>query len=254
MYKARSIGFAALTAGMLMLTACSSAPEAAPGTTSTPEQTQTSAPATATAVPSLSPSPAPAATPAPSPEATEPTPVAEDPGPPEEGTPPTALEAATTVMRALKNGNMETLAAWVHRDRGVRFSPYAYVDVDKDIVLSQDELKAAMQDPVKREWREFAGTGELIKLTFADYYKRFVYDADFSGKSEVALNQGLGQGTTLNNLNEVYPKETHDFLEYHIAGIDPSLEGMDWRSLRLVFEKNGQDHILVGIIHDQWTP
>lgn len=251
MYKGRSIGFAVLTAGMLMLAACSSAPEAAPGTTSAPEQTQTSAPATAGAVPS--PTASAAVTSAPSPEATEP-PVVEDPGPPDEGAPPTALEAATTVMRALKNGNMETLAAWVHRDRGVRFSPYAYVDTEKDVVLSGEELLTAMQDPLKREWREFAGTGELIKLTFADYYKRFVYDADFAGKSEVALNQGLGQGTTLNNLNEVYPKETHDFVEYHIKGIDPSLEGMDWRSLRLVFEKNGQDHILVGIIHDQWTP
>jgi hypothetical protein len=178
----------------------------------------------------------------------------EDPAPPEEGTPPTALEAAATVMKALKNGNMETLAAWVSMDKGVRFSPYAYVDTKRDIVLSRDELEKAMQDPLEREWREFAGSGELIKLTFADYYKRFVYDADFAGKAEVALNQGLGQGTTINNINEVYPKESYDFVEYHIAGVDPSAEGMDWRSLRLVFEKIGQDHALVGIVHDQWTP
>jgi hypothetical protein len=254
MYKARSIGFAALTAGMLMLAACSSAPEAAPGTTSTPEQTQTSAPATTAAVSSPSASPAPAATAAPSPEATEPPPVAEDPGPPEEGTPPTALEAATTVMRALKSGNMETLAAWVHRDRGVRFSPYAYVQTERDIVLSQDELTGAMKDPLKRNWGESAGSGESMELTFADYYKQYVYDEDFAGKAEVTVNQSQGQGTTVNNINEVYPKETHDFVDYYIKGIDPSAEGMDWRSLRLVFEKNGQDHILVGIIHDQWTP
>ncbi|WP_144025948.1 hypothetical protein [Paenibacillus sp. FSL H8-0259] len=250
MYKARSIGFTALMVVMLFLAACSSAPDTAQEATPAPDQTEAPTQEPAPAVPS----PAPAATPAPSPEGTEPTPVAEDPGPPEEGTPPTALEAATTVMRALKNGSMETLAAWVHRDRGVRFSPYAYVDVDKDIVLSQEELKAAMQDPVKREWREFAGTGELIKLTFADYYKQYVYDEDFAGKAEVTVNQSQGQGTTVNNINEVYPKETHDYVDYYIKGIDPSAEGMDWRSLRLVFEKNGQDHILVGIIHDQWTP
>jgi hypothetical protein len=157
-------------------------------------------------------------------------------------------------MRALKSGNMKTLADWVSRDKGVRFSPYAYVDTEQDVVLSQDELIGAMKDPQKHEWRAFAGSGEVIELTFADYYKQFVYDADFAGKAEIALNQGLGQGTTLNNLNEVYPKESYDFVEYHIAGADPSAEGMDWRSLRLVFEKIGQDHILVGIIHDQWTP
>ncbi|MNW11118.1 hypothetical protein D3C71_2084880 [compost metagenome] len=52
----------------------------------------------------------------------------------------------------------------------------------------------------------------------------------------------------------MYPKEQYDFVEYHITGIDPSVEEMDWRSLRLVFEKIGEDHALVGIIHDQWTP
>jgi UDP-N-acetyl-2-amino-2-deoxyglucuronate dehydrogenase len=30
-------------------------------------------------------------------------------------------------------------------------------------------------------------------------------------------------------------------------------EGMDWRSLRLVFEKKNDIWYLVGIIHDQWT-
>lgn len=246
MYKARSIGFTALVALTLVLSACSSAPDAAPEVSPTPEQTQEPAP--------VQPSPSPAATAVPSPEATAQPPVAEDPAPPEEGTPPTALEAAATVMKALKSGNMKTLAAWVSMDKGVRFSPYAYVDKKRDIVLSRDELEKAMKDPLEREWREFAGSGELIKLTFADYYKRFVYDADFAGKAEIALNQGLGQGTTINNLNEVYPKDSYDFVEYHIAGVDPSAEGMDWRSLRLVFEKIGEDHALVGIVHDQWTP
>lgn len=250
MNKSRSIGFTALLALTLVLAACGSAENTAPEATSAPEQTQ---------APTLAPaetmsSPLPPSTAAPSPVAPEAPPVAEDPGPPEEGTPPTALEAASTVMRALKSGKMETLAAWVHPERGVRFSPYAYVDTKRDVVLSREELEQAMQDTRKREWREFAGTGELIKLTFADYYKEFVYDADFAGKAKIALNQGLDQGTTLNNLREVYPADSHDFVEYHIAGVDPSAEGMDWSSLRLVFEKIGQDHALVGIIHDQWTP
>jgi len=177
-----------------------------------------------------------------------------DQGEPTEGMPPTAQEAATTVMRILKNGDMSSLAAWAHPDKGIRFSPYAYVDQEKDLVFSREELKDLMEDPTVYEWRTFAGSGDLIELTYADYYKKFVYDADFFEDAKISLNEVQGASTTINNLNEVYPKASHVFVEYYIDGIDPSFEGMDWRSLRLVFEKIDHDHILVGIIHDQWTP
>lgn len=242
MHTVKYFGRTALVAAMLLLAACNSAPDAAPEASATPEQTQEQP----TAVPTISPT---------APAVTEPAETASaEPVPPEEGMPPTALESAATVMRALKAKDMETLASWVHPDKGLRFSPYAYVDTKTDLVFTREELKGLMQDSKQYVWREFAGSGDLIKLTFADYYKQFVYDKDFISKAEVALNQGLGQGTTVNNINEVYPKDSYDFVEYHIDGIDPTVEGMDWRSLRLVFEKIGQDHALVGIVHDQWTP
>lgn len=241
----------ALAAALLFLPACSTDAEDKPEATAAPVQ--------ATEQPQSSPSPSPevSASPASQPQETAvPSAPAETSAPeePVEGQPPTALESAATVLRALKNSDMETLSSWVHADKGVRFSPYAYVDPKKDLVFTREEIKELMEDSTKRVWREYAGSGDLIELTFAEYFKKFVYDADFAGKAEIALNQGLGQGTTLNNINEVYPKETHDFVEYHISGIDPAVEGMDWRSLRLVFEKIGQDHALVGIVHDQWTP
>ncbi|WP_379146958.1 hypothetical protein [Paenibacillus sp. sgz500992] len=241
MYTARTFGRFALVAALLLLAACSTTPAAEPEATLAPQQSQEQAQTDPTSSPEASAAPE---------ESADPTAPAE----PEEGMPPTALEAAATVMKALKNSDMESLAAWVHPDKGVRFSPYAYVDPKKDLVFTRDKLEGVMKDNTKYEWREFAGSGELIKLTFAEYFKQFVYDADFAGDAEIALNKGLGQGTTVNNINEVYPKETHDFVEYHIDGIDPSVEGMDWRSLRLVFEKMGEDRALVGIVHDQWTP
>ena len=181
---------------------------------------------------------------------------AEDPAeePIEEGMPPSAREAATTVLRALKSGNMDTVAAWAHPEKGVRFSPYAYVDTEKDQVLTREELTDAMASSEVRNWREYAGNGDIIELTYADYHKKFVYDADFMEDAEIGLNESLGEGTTINNLHEVYPPDSHDYVEYHIDGIDPAHEGMDWRSLRLVFEKMGMDRVLVGIVHDQWTP
>ena len=171
-----------------------------------------------------------------------------------EGQPPTAREAAATVMRAIKNSDMQTVAAWVHAKKGIRFSPYAYVDVESDLTFKQDTLNGLMEDSKTYVWGTSAGSGEPIQLTYADYYKQFVYDADFVKDGTISLNEVQGKSTTTNNLNEVYPKESYDFVEYYIDGIDPAVEGMDWRSLRLVFEKIGDDRALVGIIHDQWTP
>lgn len=173
---------------------------------------------------------------------------------PDEGTPPTALESAKTVIRALEKGDMSTVADWVSRDKGLRFSPYAYIDLKKDIQFSKDEVAGLMEDTNPYVWRTFPGNGELIEMPYSEYHQKFVYDADFINKGEIALNTVLGEGTTLSNLNEVYPQENYSFVEYYISGIDPAVEGMDWRSLRLVFEKIGQDHALVAIVHDQWTP
>lgn len=237
MYIVKNKGWIILVAVIFLLTACNGAPNAATKPQQTPSQTPSQTQEIATPEPTEI---------AQTPESTE--------QPIEEGAPPTALEAATTVMRALKNGNMKTLAAWAHPQKGVRFSPYAYVDTKADLVFTREELEGLMKDSTKRVWRTFAGTGELIEMPFAQYYKQFVYDADFIKDAKIALNEGLGQGTTINNLNEVYPEDSYDFVEYHIDGIDPANEGMDWRSLRLVFEKIGEDHALVGIIHDQWTP
>ncbi|MEK4464498.1 hypothetical protein MHB56_20075 [Paenibacillus sp. FSL H8-0315] len=256
MYFAKNIGGLALIAAMLWLTACSGTPEAGREPKQTPVQTQEQ---TEKQKPEQSQMQTPEQTSTAQSAATTESPQEAGTSSTEqpqdlEGLPPLVEEAASTVMNSIKNKDMKQLAAWVHREKGLRFSPYAYVDTKNDLVFTQEEVEGLMNDSTKRVWRTFAGSGDLIEPTFADYYKRFVYDADFIQKAEIAVNKGLGQGATINNLNEVYPKEQYDFVEYHIAGIDPSVEGMDWRSLRLVFEKIGEDHALVGIIHDQWTP
>ena len=61
----------------------------------------------------------------------------------------------------------------------------------------------------------------------------------------------MGQGNTLINSSEIYKDAI--IIEYHFSGFDPQYEGMDWRSLRLAFEKVNDIWYLVGIIHDQWT-
>lgn len=261
MRRASNIGGMLLITSMLLLTSCSGTPEKGVDPKQTQEQSQTEQSLTSAEPTQTTQEPTeteqsqktqePSST---DQEQEKQEPSSTDQPQDKEGLPPSVTEAASTVMNALRNKDMNQLAAWVHSEKGLRFSPYAHVDTKNDLVFSKDEVEGLMKDSTKRVWRTFAGSGDLIELTFADYYKRFIYDADFIQTAEIAVNKGLGQGTMINNLNEVYPKEKYDFVEYHIEGIDPSVEGMDWRSLRLVFEKIGEDHALVGIIHDQWTP
>jgi hypothetical protein len=164
-----------------------------------------------------------------------------------------AARAAQAVM-ALKDRDMDELAGLVHPDKGVRFSPYTYVRVGpegEDLVFGAAQIPGLLADPTVYHWGVFDGSGEPIDLTFAAYYERFIYDADFSRPDVVGLDETVGQGNTINNIAEVYPEAVT--VEYHFEGFDPQYAGLDWRSLRLVFEAHGGSWYLVGIVHDEWT-
>ncbi len=158
---------------------------------------------------------------------------------------------AAEIIFAIKNKDMATLATLVHPKKGVRFSPYTYVDVANDAVFSAAELPTAPENPTAYIWGAFDGSGEPINMTFAEYWQRFVYDANFAQPDVIGFNQTVGRGNTINNITEVYPGAV--VVEYHFTGFDPKLEGMDWRSLRLVLEPLDGEWVLVGIVHDEWT-
>ncbi|RXJ04225.1 hypothetical protein DS745_02225 [Anaerobacillus alkaliphilus] len=158
---------------------------------------------------------------------------------------------ADELVAAMDSQDMETIANLVHPAKGVRFSPYAYVHVDTDQVFSADEILVLMEDDTVYEWGVFDGSGYPIEMTFQEYFYRFVYDEDYANAEEKAVNERLGAGNTLDNTSEIYPDAT--VVEYHFTGFDPEFAGMDWRSLRLVFEELDGAWYLVGVIHDEWT-
>ena len=155
----------------------------------------------------------------------------------------------------MRQQDWAAVAQAVHPVKGVRFSPYTYVRVgegeDVDLVFSAEDLLGLAADGTVYRWGVFDGSGEPIDKTFADYYSRFVYDVDFGWAYSVGFNEMVGRGNTINNVAEVYPQA--QVVEYHLPGLDPRFAGMDWRSLRLVLEKEGDAWYLVGIVHDEWT-
>lgn len=163
----------------------------------------------------------------------------------------TAEELAAAAVNWLDTKDFETLSQHIHPEEGVRFSPYAYVDVENDIVFTREELKNIKNDSSTYTWGHWDGSGDPIEMTFDEYYERFIYDEEYVNAEEVGIDTRLGQGTTVDNSKEVYPNSK--IIEYHFPGFEQEYEGMDWRSLRIVMESIDNQWYIKGFIHDEWT-
>jgi len=138
----------------------------------------------------------------------------------------------------------------VHPDKGVLFSPYSHIEPEKHKVFTKDQLKGLLESEEVYLWGEYDGSGHPIELTFAQYYERFVYDHDFANAEKVAYNEIQPYGNTIVNISDIYPEGK--FIEYYFPGTEPH-DGMDWASLRLVFQEYNGQWYLVCIAHGQWT-
>lgn len=166
--------------------------------------------------------------------------------------PPVSVEEqGRLILEAMAAQDFSALAGFVHPDRGVRFTPYAYVDPEHDLVFTAAAVAAAPADSRVYTWGAWDGSGEPMDLTFLEYFARFVYDEDYLNAEKVGVNEFFGQGNSINNAPDVYPEAT--IIEYHFSGFNPDYGGMDWRSLRLVLELVDGRWVLIGVIHAEWT-
>jgi len=161
-----------------------------------------------------------------------------------------AVLQAQAAIQALKEQDMPALAALAHPALGVRFSPYSYVRAE-DLVFTPQGIATLMDDPTVYTWGTFDGSGLPIEMAFPEYDGRFVYSSDFANPDSVGINQRIGSGNTIDNSQEFYPGAV--VVEFYRAPQDPQYGGMDWQSLRLVFQPEGDRWYLVGVIHDEWT-
>lgn len=161
------------------------------------------------------------------------------------------LSRTIDVMELIKEKDMEGLSEYVHPTKGLRFSPYVYVELEKDQVFTKEEVAKLDENNEVYTWGNYDGSGEPIDLNFNDYYNRFVYDKDFANPHIIGNNTVIGQGNTINNIQEAYAGG--HFIEFHFTGFEEGYEGMDWRSLILVFEQHEGQWYLVGIAHNEWT-
>jgi len=107
-------------------------------------------------------------------------------------------------MQAIKNRDGEKIAEFVHPVKGVRFTPYTYVSLERDLVFSREAMKNFFADTDLYLWGYYDGIGSEIQLTPAEYYEEFIYSADFINAPEVGYNEVLSSGNMLENQFDVY--------------------------------------------------
>lgn len=162
------------------------------------------------------------------------------------------IHASRQVVEALRARAGDRLAGWVHPTKGVRFSPYAYVDVQSDRVFFREQIRRLWDDRTVYVWGYADGSGEPIALTAAEYCERYVLDRNYQEATSISVNADRSQGNTVNNAAQVYPQGTR--VEYYIEpSPGQSAAEFGWSALRLVFEELDARWFLIGIIHDQWT-
>lgn len=162
----------------------------------------------------------------------------------------TKEETTDAVVQLLKDKNHSALKQLIHPVKGVLFSPYLYIHADTAQVFKPDALPT-FTDDTPFIWGEYDGSGETIKLTFQQYYEKFVYDQDYVNREKLGDDKVLIAGNMVNNIKEVFPDSY--LADYHFSGFDKNLEGLDWSSLIIVLEKYEDSWYVVAIVHSAWT-
>jgi hypothetical protein len=155
------------------------------------------------------------------------------------------------VILALKQRDMNALAKYVHPEKGVRFSPYLFINLDSDPVFSADKIRSFFQDRAERIWGYYEDTAKPLKLTNEAYFNSFVYDENYAFADQINYNREIKGSLTAGNVFEVYPKTI--VVEYLCSKNGNPEEDSDWRDLKLIFAAEGESWYLVGLVHDQWT-
>ena len=163
----------------------------------------------------------------------------------------TVIKLACEAVERIKEKDYKSFAELIHPEKGVLFAPYSTVDPDVNLSFQAKEIAEMQQNHEKYIWGVLDGKGTPIKMTLEEYFDAFVFDTDYSVAPEIGINRILKTGNSLENVLQVYEDGTT--IEFHIPSTDPKMEGMDWRSLKLVFEPYETTYKIVAIVHSQWT-
>jgi hypothetical protein len=161
------------------------------------------------------------------------------------------LKQAYAALNCFKNHNYKDLSGLVHPIKGVSFTPYSTVDHSTDKTFKPADLSKAAGSNNVYTWGLQNGSGKPIQLSMSDYFKKYVYNAEYISAPILGINTVISSGNSLENVAEAYPDCY--FIEFYFPGINPEDKGFVWCGLKLVFEYTEGGYMLVGVIHSEWT-
>ena len=158
---------------------------------------------------------------------------------------------ATLAVTALRDKDFAAVAALAHPVKGVRFTPYTFVQA-RDNVLDAASIRQGFTNTRTYMWGFTDGKGDPMDWNFERYHGRYVYNKDYSKASPVLFDNypTNPRGNKNDNTKAMYPAGRT--IEYYLPSTDPNTT-LDWGGLRFVFEELSGTWYLVGIIHDEWT-
>src|SRR5699024_4267907 len=121
-------------------------------------------------------------------------------------------ELSELLLAALHDQDLETVAAHVDPDKGLRITPYVYIE-DHVHVFAKEELENLLEDDTVYTWGTYDGKGTPIELTGADYFEDFMDMEPFLDADDILVNDPQDRGNTINNIKEVYPDA--ESIEYY---------------------------------------
>lgn len=163
----------------------------------------------------------------------------------------TLLTTALFTLSALKSHDYDSLASLADPMKGITFTPYSTVNPETDRTLTASQLKGAAKDETVYTWGSVDGRGSLIELTIPQYLDEYVFNMDYTQAPKIGIDEVLMSGNALENVAEAYPNGR--FVDFSFPSADSDRMGLDWYSLKLVFEPGPISWNLVGVIHGQWT-
>lgn len=161
------------------------------------------------------------------------------------------LENTHQVLTDFKNKDYQSLSKFIHPNLGLTFSPYGFIDTTRCIKFFQTEFVEKVNQQKAMNWGIYDGSGESMILSPENYFKKFVYSADFLNADTTSVNKMVSSGNASTNIEQVF--KNYDFTESYFAGFDKKYNGMDWQSLILVYKKLNNEFKLIAIVHKQWT-
>jgi len=163
----------------------------------------------------------------------------------------TVRARAALAVTALRDKDFAAVAALAHPVKGVRFTPYTFVQA-RDNVLDAATIRQGFTNTRTYMWGFTDGKGDPMDWNFERYHGRYVYNKDYSKASPVLFDNypTNPRGNKNDNTKAFYPQGRT--VEYHLPSSDPNTT-LDWAGLRLVFEDVSGTWYLVGVIHDEWT-